>query len=390
MQDFELIIPTKIIFGEGVIDKIGESAKTYGKKVMMISYSKSILEEIYIYKRIMDSLKKSGLQIVEYFGVKSNPVVSHVRKGIKLAKEKNVDVLLAIGGGSVIDETKAIAAGTLYSGDVWDFFSGEAEIKDALPLVTLLTIPATSSEMNSGAVITNQEIKRKVGFFNPFFFPKISILDPTVTYSIGPTLTAYSAADILSHLLEGYLTHKDEWAPIQDGLMEVLMRTVIKSTERILINPKDYQGRATLMWAGSLSWNGLPVAGVGVIGYPMHMFEHSLSAFYDIHHGAGMSVIMPGWMEYDCNKNNRKYILLSKNVFGLKGKNNNETAKLGIKALKEWFIKIGTPTSFKSANLLTDELDKLADDVMITAKVWGMENWYSREQIIEIFKGCLD
>ncbi|MHB1347437.1 MAG: iron-containing alcohol dehydrogenase, partial [Candidatus Humimicrobiaceae bacterium] len=307
-----------------------------------------------------------------------------------LAKKEKVDVILAVGGGSVIDECKVISAAALYDGHAWDFFSGKAEVKRALPLVVVLTIPATSSEMNSGVVITDDETMHKAGFFNPEFFPKASILDPSVTFSLSQELTAYAAADIMSHLLEGYLTHKDVWAPIQDGLMETLMKAVIMSTDKIQTDPADVHARSTMMWAGSLAWNGLPISGVGPIGYPMHMFEHALSAIYDIHHGAGMAVIMPGWMKYDCNIHNKRYVLFARNVFGITENDDSKAALEGIEAFRRWLSDKGAPVSFKAAKLPTDELEKLADDVIITANAWGMQDWYSKQTIIEIFKRCIE
>ncbi len=390
MDSFDYYIPTKIFFGEGRLNEVGQNVSLYGKKVLLVSYEKSFLQDIGIYEKVMASLKDAGIKTVEFYGVRSNPVISHVNKGASLAKKEKVDVILAVGGGSVIDECKALSVAALYDGDAWDFFSGDAEIEGSLPLITVLTIPATSSEMNSGAVITNEQTMHKSGFFNPHFFPKASILDPSLTYSLSQKLTAFAAADIMSHLLEGYLTHKDEWAPIQDGIMESLMKAIITSVDKIQVDPKDAQARATMMWAGSLAWSGLPIAGVGAIGYPMHMFEHALSAIYDIHHGAGMAVIMPGWMEYDSDLDPARYALLARNVFAITEKDDKKAGKKAIAAFRSWLIEKGAPVSFQSADLPADELEKLTDDVILTAKAWGMEDWYSREKMIEIFTMCLE
>ncbi len=390
MDNFEYCIPTKIIFGEGRLEEVGQNVSLYGKKALFVSYEKTFLQDTGIYEKAMASLKEAGVKTVEFYGIKSNPVLSHVNKGASLAKKEKVDVILAIGGGSVIDECKAISVAALYDGDAWDFFSGDAQIEGSLPLVTILTIPATSSEMNSGAVITNEETMHKSGFFHPAFFPKVSILDPSLTYSLSQKLTAFAAADIMSHLLEGYLTHKDKWAPIQDGIMEALMRAILTSVDRIQADPKDAQARATMMWAGSLAWSGLPIAGVGAIGYPMHMFAHALGAIYDIHHGAGMAVIMPGWMEYDADLDPSRYALLAKNVFDITQEDDAKAAKAAIAAFRGWLIEKGAPVSFQSADLPKDELQRLTDDVILTAQSWGMEDWYSRETMIEIFRMCLE
>lgn len=385
MDSFEYGIPTKIIFGADTVSGIGEHVKDFGKKALLVSYGKGSLEKYGIYDTIIASLGAADVEVVEFYGVKPNPVISHIREGVSLAKKEKVDVVLAVGGGSVIDEAKVIAAGALSDADPWDFFEGKAEVKAALPILTILTIPATSSEMNSGAVISNEEKLRKDGFFSPFFFPKISVLDPTVTYSIPLKQTAYSAADIISHLLEGYLTHRDEWSPFQDGLIELMIRTVIDSTERIIKDQKDFHARASMMWVGSLAWSGFPVAGLGPIGFPIHMFGHTLSALYDLPHGAAMSVIIPGWMQYDCSMDNKKYIQFAKNVFGITASDDQAAAKEGIEALRDWFVKIGTPTTFKAAGIPTDELDKMADNALVTAQAWGMGDWYAKEKVIEIY-----
>lgn len=389
MNSFEYGIPTKIVFGADTISGIGEHVNGFGKKVLLVSYGKASLEKYGIYETIMSSLGSADIEVVEFYGVKPNPIISHVREGVDLAKREKVEVVLAVGGGSVIDEAKVIAAGAHSEADPWDFFEGKAEISSALPIITVLTIPATSSEMNSGAVISNEEKLRKDGFFSPFFFPKVSVLDPTVTYSIPQKQTAYSAADIISHLLEGYLTHRDEWAPFQDGLIELMLRTVIDSTERILKNPQDFHARAAMMWVGSLAWSGFPVAGLGPIGFPIHMFGHTLSALYDLPHGAAMSVIIPGWMQYDCAKDNKKYTQFAKNVFAFNTDDDQELARSGIEAIKEWFVKIGSPTNFKEAGIPTDELDRMADNAMVTAQSWGMGEWYSKEKIKEIYSKCI-
>lgn len=389
MRSFEYCIPTKVVFGEGTVNEVGENVKTLGKKVLLVTYDKATVEAIGVYGKVMDSLKKEGIEVVEFFGVKPNPEVSHVREGIQLAKENGVEVVLAVGGGSALDESKAIAAGAKHDEDIWELALGNVDITDALPLVTVLTIPATSSEMNNVSVISDHELKRKIGFASPFFYPTISILDPELTYGLPHRLTAMSAADAISHLLEGYLTHADEWVPMHTGNFVSLIKTIMESTEKIIANPKDTDARATIMWATSWAWNGFGVTGLGEFGADMHMIAHSLGGFYDMPHGESLAIIMPGFMKYIMNTpKKRNLVHFAENVFGVKTPNEDLTAKAGMMIFKEWLDMIGTPTSFAKANLPTDELDALADDALVTAEAWGIES-YTKEDIVEVYKLCL-
>lgn len=211
MKNFIFHNPTRIVFGEGTISKIGKNAKAFGGKALMV-YGRSSIKRSGLYSRVIDLLREEAIEIVEFAGVKSNPSLSHLREGIELAKRQRIDFLLAVGGGSVIDETKAIAAGAMTNGDVWDFFTGKATIQAALPVLTILTLPASGSEMNGSMVITNEDTRQKYGFSSPYLYPRISVLDPAVTCTIPLTYTAYGAVDAMSHLLEGYFTHKDTWA----------------------------------------------------------------------------------------------------------------------------------------------------------------------------------
>ncbi len=387
MKNFIFHNPTRIVFGEGTISKIGKNAKAFGGKALMV-YGRSSIKRSGLYSRVIDLLREEAIEIVEFAGVKSNPSLSHLREGIELAKRQRIDFLLAVGGGSVIDETKAIAAGAMTNGDVWDFFTGKATIQAALPVLTILTLPASGSEMNGSMVITNEDTRQKYGFSSPYLYPRISVLDPAVTCTIPLTYTAYGAVDAMSHLLEGYFTHKDTWAPIQDRYVEGLVKTIMESTERIFADPEDYQGRATMMWAATLAWNGLALAGVGKAGLPNHMLEHPLSGIYDIPHGAGLSVVIPGWMKYVSGKDCRKIARFAENVLGLKRDSKKSTAEKGITALKRWFEKIGSPTSFSAANIPASDLDEIVENAAALAELWGL-NDYPKEVIAEIYKMCL-
>ena len=387
MKNFELCIPTRIVFGKGRVSEIGSYAKEYGKKLLLV-YGKSSTKKSGIYDTVMKSLNEAGLTVFEHPGVKSNPTLSHAKEGILIAKSKKVDFILGVGGGSVIDEAKAIAVGALYGGDVWDFYKDTAKIKAALPVLTVLTIPATASEMNGGTVLTNEGTMQKFGFMDDHLFPKVSILDPTVTYTIPANYTAYSAVDAIAHLIEGYFTHNQKPHPIQDRYVEALVLTIMESAEIMLKNPEDYEGRATFMWAASLAWNGLSTAGVEDSSYPNHMFAHILGAQYDIAHGAALSIIIPAWMKYKYKENISQFAGFAETIFGIKEKSRETAAVKGIEQLKNWFKKIGSPVSFKDAKLPDSEFEKLAGEIIDLSKIWGLKG-YPKPVIIDILKLCL-
>jgi len=387
MEDFDLCIPTKIIFGKNRIPEIGKYAKDYGNKLMLV-YGKGSIKKNKVYDMVIGSLNKEGLEILEFSGVKSNPVLSHVNKGIDLARKKNIEFILAVGGGSVIDTAKAIAAGILYDGNVWDFFSGASKIEKAIPVLTVLTIPATASEMNGGTVITNEDTKEKFGFIDEHLYPKVSILDPTVTYTIPKEYTAYSAVDACMHLLEGYFTHNDGWFPVQDRYVEGLVKTIIESENILLDKPEDYDARANLMWSASLAWNGLGTAGVAGAEVPCHMFGHVLGAYYDIAHGASLSIVVPGWMNFMVDKKTKIFARFARNIFDIKEERDKDAALKGIRTFKEWFEKIGSPTSFKDAGIPLNDIDSLVDSTFDLAKVWGIKE-YTKDDIKEVYKMCI-
>lgn len=391
MQDFTYHIPTKIVFGKEKIAQVGDLAKEMGKRALFI-YGKTSIKRNGVYDTVTRSLKKAGVDYVEHSGVKSNPVVSHAEEGIHLVKREKVDFVLAVGGGSVIDEGKAIAAGALIDRPVWDFFTGEQSVERALPIASVLTIPATSSEMNCTSVMTNEETMDKVGFSSQHLFPKVSVLDPAVTYTIPKEYTAYSGVDIISHLIEGYFTHKDPWAPIQDGFVEVLVRAVIESTEMCLKDPKDYQGRATMMWAGSLAWSGFYVAGIGDIQVPNHLLEHPLSALYDIAHGAGLSIVIPAWMRYASQEDSSKFARFASAIFDIESgsltKDQKRAAEKGIEALVAWYRKVGSPVSFEEAGIPPSDIDRITERTVALAGIWKHDN-YTAEIIKKIYGLCV-
>lgn len=382
MQNFTFENPTKIIFGKGQIPRIGKETARFGKKALLVCGMGSIRKNG-IYDQVADSLKKADIDFVDFPGVKSNPVLSHVKRGIETALKENVDVILAIGGGSVIDAAKAISAGIKATHDIWDFFTFSKPITDALPVLTVVTVSASASEMNAGAVITKEEGCQKYCIVSPLIQPKVSILDPTVLYSLTPEYSAYSAVDIITHMLEGYFNNTAAASPLQDGLVEALIKTVMESTDIVLKEPDHYDARANMMWSAVLGFNGLTTAGMGKVLMPAHMIEHSLSAMYDIPHGAGLSIILPAWMTWALDAKTERLAAFARNIFNVKGRGAKQAAQKGIACLKLWLESIGSPVSLKAAGIPENDIEKIADNAFALSQVWFYEG-YSRDVIYKI------
>jgi alcohol dehydrogenase YqhD (iron-dependent ADH family) len=384
MQNFIFHTPTKIIFGKDQIGKIGKELGRYGKKALLVYGMNSIIKNG-IYEKVTASLKEAGISFVDFPGVKSNPVLSHVQSGIELARREQVDVVLAVGGGSVIDSAKAIAAGALADHDVWDFFTFSKPIKAALPILTVVTVSASASEMNNGTVLTKEESGYKYGTFSPFLMPKASVLDPTALFSLDARYSAYSSVDIITHMLEGYFNNSEPSCLLQDRLVEGLMKTVMESTEKILKEPDNYNARADIMWSAVLGFNGLTTAGLGITQFPAHMIEHSLSALYNIPHGAGLSIILPAWMNYSLEAKKERIARMAREVFLVREIDTLEAAKKGATALTSWYKSIGSPVSLSEAKIPEGDIEKIADNAVTLARLWMMKS-YTKDIIIEILK----
>jgi len=382
MQNFVFENPTKIIFGKGQIPKIGKETGRFGRKALLVYGMSSILKNG-IYDQVTDSLQKAGISFVDFPGVKSNPVLSHVQTGIELARKENVDVILAVGGGSVIDAAKAISAGVKANHDVWDFFTFSKPITDALPVLTVGTVSASASEMNAGAVVTKENGCQKYCIMSPLIQPKVSILDPAVLFSLSPEYSAYSAVDVITHMLEGYFNNTAPVSPLQDRLVEGLMLTVMESTDIILKEPDNYDARANMMWSSILGFNGLTTAGMGNVQLPAHMIEHSLSAIYDIAHGAGLSIILPAWMTYMLDTKTVRLAKFAHDVFHIKESNLQKQAQMGIACLKLWFESIGAPVSLQTANIPKKDIDAIAANAFALSQVWFYTD-YSKDVIVKI------
>lgn len=368
MQNFVFVNPTKIIFGRDSIPKLGPEAAKAGKKALFV-YGGGSVKRNGVYEAVTAALKKNGVGFVEHAGVRPNPVLSHVREGMKKASEAGCDVVVAAGGGSVIDEAKAIAAGVKYGGDVWDLFCGKGRIKTALPLFAVLTLPATGSEMNAGCVVTNEETKQKFSAHGSALFPTASALDPETTMTLPREQTAYGAVDALAHIIEGYFTARDPDAEVTDELVHGLARAIVASTRRILKDPADYGARASMMWSATLALNGLPTCGYGGTNFINHAIEHSLSALYDIAHGAGLAIVMPAWFRHHLETDGPARLdRFGRVVFG--------TTKAGacIKAFEGFFREAGAPVRLSEAKIPASDIPKIAENAMMLIRMWGMRH----------------
>ncbi len=386
MQNFVLHNQTKIIFGRDTVGQIGPETAQLGSKALLVYGQQSIIASGLL-TQIKTALTDAGVTIVEHGGVQSNPLLSHVRAGIDLARAKNVDVIVAAGGGSVIDSAKAISAGVPAVHDVWKFFTGKKSIKQTLPLSCVLTLAAAGSEMNGGMVITHDDKQLKFGTGNKLLNPQVSILDPTVTCSVPRDYTVYGAIDAIAHILEFYFTCKDPATPVQDRFMEGLIVSIMESCERLYADLDDYQGRADLMWCSTMALNGWTAAGLGLVGFPMHMIEHTLSAHYNVAHGAGLAVVMPGWLLIQANKNPEKFAQFGRRVMGCEHNTDQAAAMEGVARLKSWFQKMDAPTSLAELGIEKKAIPFLAKESLPLAKVWRLKN-YNEQIITEILTSC--
>ena len=374
MVDFTYHNPTKIEFGKDKENLIGTAIANDAITKVLLCYGSERIKSDGLYKKVTASLSEKGIAWVELSGIVSNPVLSKVHEGIAIAKKEKVEAVLAIGGGSVLDSAKSIAAGTLYAGDVWDFFINNATIEKALPVYAIMTLAATGSEMNGFAVVTNDTIQQKYNIASIHVYPRLSILNPELTKSVPKNYLAYSAVDIIAHVIEGYLTASVQ-PHFQSRMVEGIIQTVMETTEILLQNPDDYNARAEFTWAATQALNGVTTAGTNISLFPNHMIEHSLSALFNIAHGAGLAIVIPAWMTWFHTQNPAQFKRFAQKIFG------KSSAEEGIVALKSWFAKIGAPVSLKEAGISADAIPAIAANVFLAAQRQGASEVYTQEVI---------
>lgn len=388
MNNFVYHNPTKVLFGKGTISKIGAEIKEFNaKKVLMLYGMKSIFKNG-VYKEVMESLNSNGVEVIEKGGIKANPILSFVEDAIEICKNENIDSILAVGGGSVIDTAKAVAAGALYNGDIWDAFEGKAALNKSLPIFTVLTLSATASEMNAFAVITNEKENKKWAFTAGIdSYPKVTIIDPSIQTSLPKEQTVYGAVDTLSHVFELYFDGTEN-TNLVDEFAEGIIRTVMKNTKILLNDPSNYDARAELCWSATNALNGVIGSGRNYGDWATHTLEHSISAFFDVAHGAGLAVMFPAWMKYVYKDNPSKFAQLAENVFGIKEGTELEKAEKGIEKVSQFFKEIGAPSFLNDFGITADEIEKLTENAAIRLPL-GRRKKLMKDDIREIYKLAL-
>ncbi len=385
MENFIYNTPTKLIFGKGVIEKLPEVLGEKGKKVLL-TYGGGSIKKNGLYGKVKELLE--NFEVYELSGIEPNPKYTSVLEGVKICKEKNIDAVLAVGGGSVIDCSKAICAGALYDGETWDLIEGKAKAEDALPLVDVLTLAATGSEYDAAAVISRTETDDKIGYKDPHIYPYASFVDPEYMYSVSKRQTASGVADAINHVMEQYFC--DSHSLLTDGLCESVIKSLIKNARVALEEPENYSARAEIAVCCSLACNGILSVGTVRSGWPCHAMEHALSAYYDITHGEGLAIITPRWMEHIlCEKTLERFVSFGKNIFGIECEDGWETARKTVKAVYDLFESFSMPMHLTEVGIDSSRLNEMAHHV---AQKDHLENaWYPlyEKDIEEIFAKSL-
>lgn len=387
MQNFNYCTPTRLIFGEGVIKDLPEVMSHYGKKILL-TYGGGSIKKIGLYDKVLELLK--GYEIYELPNIMPNPKYNpSVLDGVKMCKQHNIDVILSVGGGSVLDCSKAIAGGAKYDGEPWDLITYKAETKDALPIVDIITLAATGSEYDAGGVISRTETNDKTCYSDPHLYPEVSFLDPTYTFTVSKKQTTAGIADAMNHIFEQYFC--EDSTLLNDGFMEAGLRSLMINGRKCLENPKDYNARAEMMLACTYGCNGIYCLGNSESGWPCHGMEHALSAYYDITHGEGLAIITPRWMKHILSeKTVDRFVKYGINVFDIDGSlDKMSIANKAIDETYKFFESINIPMHLKDVGIDESRIDEMAKHV---ADNEGLENAWApllEEDIAAIFRASL-
>ena len=354
-MNFEYHNPTRLVFGASSLPRLGELAGAIGKRALLVTGGGSVKRNG-TFDRALDSLTGAGLSVFECEGVEPNPRITSVRRGAAIARENDCDLIIALGGGSVMDAAKVMAAAVLYDGDPWDMIlHGQPEPyipTRALPVIAVPTLAATGSEMNCGAVISNEESKEKSFIQAECLYPKVALMDPELTVSVPGNQTAYGVCDLITHITEGYFNGTGD-TPIQDRFAEGVILTAMSYGPKAIADGNDLNARTQVQWAATVALNGWLQSGSGSVGYPVHMIEHTVSAYHDITHAAGLAIINPAWMRFAAKANPARFVQFAERIFGLSGKGPNDLdcALAGIDRFEGFLKSIGCPTRFSEIGI---------------------------------------
>lgn len=387
MQNFTFWNPTKLIFGKDQVEQLKKEVPQYGNKVLLV-YGGGSIKRNGLYDRVIKCLSEIDAIVFELSGVEPNPRLSTAKKGIDLCRKEGIEFILAVGGGSVIDCTKLIAAGTKYPGDAWNLVTKKAGATSALPFGVVLTLAATGSEMNSGSVITNWETNEKYGWGSAVTFPKFSILDPVHTYTVPKTQTVYGMVDMMVHVLEHYF-HLENNTLLQDRMCESLLLTVIETAPKLIHDLENYEYRATILYNGTMALNGM--LSMGFAGdWATHNLEHAVSAVYDIPHGGGLAILFPNWMKHNLKVKPERFKQLAVRVFAVnpEGKTAEEIGLEGIQKLRDFWTAIGAPARLADYGIDDSQLERLADKAMVNGE-FGHFAQLNREDVLAIYRASL-
>ena len=371
MQNFDYCTPTRLIFGKGVVEQLPAVMAQFGKKVLL-TYGGGSIKKIGLYQKVLELLK--DFEIVELSGIQPNPKYDpSVLEGVRLCKEHKIDVILSVGGGSVLDCSKAIATGACYDGDPWDLISYKVKAQASIPIVDIITLAATGSEFDPGGVISRTETNDKIGYVDKLNYPRVSFLDPTYTFTVSKKQTAAGIADAMNHTMEQYFA--EDTTLLNDGFCESMLRSLMVNGRKCLENPEDYTARAEMMLCCTYGCNRILSLGNSQSGWPCHGIEHALSAYYDITHGEGLAIITPRWMKHILSERTLpRFVKYGINVFSIDASLDKwEIARKAIDETYAFFESIGIPMHLREVGIDDSRLDEMAHHIAVNE---GLGNAY--------------
>jgi len=388
MENYVHAIPTKLYFGTGVISHLSEELARFGKNVLLV-YGGGSVKKTGLYDTVAGILRDGGFAVAELGGVEPNPRIETVRRGVSLCRENTIDAILAVGGGSTIDCSKAVAVGAFHDGDLWEMIRNPKPGRKALPLVCILTVSATGSEFDAIGVISNPETNEKLGAL--LTYPSVSFCDPTYTFTVPRYQTASGSIDIMSHIMEDYFSATED-SDLAEGFAETVLRSVIRNLPIALEEPDNYSARANLMANANVACSGIPRYGKRHSGWPCHAMEHELSAYYDITHGVGLAILTPRWMRHILKKDpsvRRRFVKFARNVWGLEGTDEDALAAGGIDALERFFRESGVPMTLTELGIGTEHFTEMAKHADLKGRLSNAWVPLTTEDTVAIFTACL-